>query len=262
MKSVHDFLAKKKAGEKITVVTCYDYTMAVLVAESDADCILVGDSAAMVIHGYDSTISATAEMMVMHTAAVRRGAPEAFIVADMPFLSHRMGKYEALRHAGELMRAGANAVKLEEAHGHTDVITHIVDSGIPVMGHLGLTPQSVNKFGGFRVQGKTPESAAGILEDAHKLEEAGCFSIVLECIPAGLGTKISNELSIPTIGIGAGNQTDGQVLVLYDLIGLTTNIRPRFVRQFSNAAESMKNAVNEYCRAVQDSSFPAEKESY
>ncbi|MBN1646725.1 MAG: 3-methyl-2-oxobutanoate hydroxymethyltransferase [Spirochaetales bacterium] len=262
MNSVHDFREKKKNGEKIAVLTCYDAAMAAILTQADVDCILVGDSAAMVIHGYGSTVAATQEMMVLHTAAVRRGAPGVFIVADMPFLAHRMGKYEAVRHAGELVQAGANAVKLEEAAGHTDAIEHIVESGIPVMGHLGLTPQSVNRFGGFKVQGKSKESASSIREDALRLERAGCFAIVLECIPAELGSEISKSLTIPTIGIGAGAGTDGQVLVLYDLLGLTTNIRPRFVRKFSDMAASLQDAVNSYCIEVKNSTFPAEKESY
>ncbi len=262
MKSVNDFQAFKESRKKITLMTCYDSAFAVIIAGSDIDAILVGDSVSMVVHGFESTVSADLEMMKLHTQAVRRGAPESFIIADMPFLAHRYGKYECLKAAGELIKAGANAVKLEGARGNLDVIAHIVESGIPVMGHLGLTPQSVNKFGGYKVQGKSDDSAKSIIEDASVLEKAGCFSMVLECIPAELAAEISRQLRIPTIGIGAGAQTDGQVLVLYDLLGLTVKIKPRFVRTFMDGSELVKKALDEYAEAVVNGGFPSEKESY
>lgn len=262
MKSVDQFLQKKENNEKISVITCYDFTNAAIVAKSDIDAVLVGDSLAMVIHGFESTLSATSEMMAMHTAAVRRGALEMFIIADLPFLAHRQGKYEAVRQAGMLMQAGANAVKLEGAAGNGEVVEHLVQSGIPVMGHLGLTPQSVNSFGGYKVQGKSNHAAEKMIEHAHELQNRGCFSIVLECIPSKLAAVISTQLAIPAIGIGAGAETDGQVLVIQDMLGLNTKMKPRFVRNFADGAELTKNALNDFHKAVTEKSFPLEKESY
>lgn len=257
-----DYIKYKNQNKKISVITCYDYWTAQLVEESDIDSILVGDSLAMISHGYNSTIPISVDIMALHTAAVRRGAPTKFIIADMPFLSHRKSLDSVLESVGKLMAAGANAVKIEGVKGHEETIRHIVDSGVPVMGHLGLTPQSFNSFGGFKVQGKTEEAVIQLIEDAKKLEELGCFSVVFECIPDSAGKRVSEALTIPTIGIGAGNDTDGQVLVLQDMLGVNTGYVPKFVRKFMDGAGLIKNALNEYNETVKSGEFPAKGESY
>jgi len=253
---------KKARNEKIVFCTCYDYTFAKIVETAGLDAILVGDSSAMVMHGYPDVIPATVPMLAAHTAAVARGAKNTFIVADMPFLSFRQGKYKAAEAAGALMRAGAQAVKIEGVEGHEDVIEFLVQSGIPVMGHIGLTPQSLNQLGGFKVQGKTIEAAARVTLNAQQLESLGCFSVVLECIPQGLGQTISEQLTIPTIGIGAGEHTDGQILVLQDLLGMNTGFKPKFLRTFLDGAALIQNALQEYKVAVQEGTFPNEAERY
>ena len=230
--TVPDFKRYKENSRPLSMVTSYDSWSAGIIQGSGIDCILVGDSLAMTMHGYDSTIPATVDLMALHTAAVRRGAPEAFLIGDMPFLSHRKGLEPAMTAAEQLMRAGANAIKLEGTRGHTEIIRHITESGVPVMGHIGLTPQSVHQMGGFKVQGKESDRAEQLESDALALEEAGCFALVLECVPRLLARRITEKLTIPTIGIGAGNGCDGQVLVLQDLLGLNTEFRPRFVRTF------------------------------
>lgn len=260
--TILDFKKYKNVNKAISMLTCYDSWSAAIIEESDIDCILVGDSLAMTMHGYDSTLPADADLMALHTAAVRRGAPNAFIVGDMPFLSYRKGLLPAMEAVEKIMRAGANAVKLEGYTGHGDIIRHIVDSGVPVMGHIGLTPQSVHQLGGYKVQGKSDDKARKLMEDAVALEEAGCFSVVLECVPASIGTDISHRLTIPTIGIGAGNGCDGQVLVLQDMLGLNNKFQPKFVRTFMKGFEGIKNALNEYDQSVKDRSFPSEEESY
>lgn len=257
-----DFRTYKEENRPISMVTSYDSWSAAVIEASDIDCILVGDSLAMTMHGHNSTIPASVDLMALHTAAVRRGAPEAFIIGDMPFLSFRKGLVPAMEAVEKLMQAGANAVKLEGYEGHGDIISHIVDSGVPVMGHIGLTPQSVNQLGGYKVQGKTDEKARELLDDAMALEEAGCFAIVLECVPAAIGKAISEKLTIPTIGIGAGSDCDGQVLVLQDMLGLNQKFQPKFVRTFMNGFETIKKALNEYDCTVKERSFPSEKESY
>ena len=260
--TVQDFIEKKSRGEAISMVTSYDSWSAALVARSAVDCILVGDSVAMTLHGHSSTLPVDTPAMALHTAAVRRGAPEAFVVADMAFLSYRGSIDATLDAVGALMRAGANAVKLEGASGNLETVARIVESGVPVMGHLGLTPQSVNAFGGFRVQARSPEAAARLKADALALQDAGCFSIVLEAVPAAVAEETSRALAIPAIGIGAGAGTDGQVLVLQDLLGLTADFRPKFVRRFLEGAELVVGALDAYHAAVADRSFPAEAETY
>ncbi|MBE7539182.1 MAG: 3-methyl-2-oxobutanoate hydroxymethyltransferase [Opitutaceae bacterium] len=260
MKSILDFNRARQEGRPIVMTTAYDAAMARIVAASEADAILVGDSAAMVVHGLPSTVHATLEMMVLHTAAVRRGAPDRVIVADMPFLTFRHGKTVATRAAGALMQAGATALKLEGVAGHEDVILHLVGSGIPVMGHLGLTPQSVNQIGGYRLQGRSEAEAARLLADARRLEELGAFSLVLECVPAALAADITGRLRIPTIGIGAGGGTSGQVLVLNDLLGLDAGFRPRFARRYLDGHGAVLAAINEYARDVRGARFPAREE--
>jgi 3-methyl-2-oxobutanoate hydroxymethyltransferase len=257
-----DFLRAKIEGRKLSMVTCYDYTFASLLSRSAIDGILVGDSAAMVMHGYPSTLSASVELMRLHTEAVVRGAAGKFIVVDMPFLSFRKGLPAALDSASVLMTAGAHAVKLEGVDGHEDVIQRMVTSGIPVMGHLGLQPQSVHAYGGFRVQGRSDDSARDIARQATVLEELGAFAIVLECVPANLAQEITSGLRIPTIGIGAGVGCDGQILVIQDLLGMTTDFRPKFARPFADGARSVLDALAAFDEAVKAGTFPTSEESY
>jgi 3-methyl-2-oxobutanoate hydroxymethyltransferase len=244
------------------MVTCYDYTFARLLARSAIDGILVGDSAAMVMHGHSSTLSASVETLRIHAEAVVRGAPEKFVVADMPFLSYRKGVPAAMDAAHALVTAGAQAVKLEGVDGHEDVIHRLVESGIPVMGHLGLQPQSVHSYGGFRVQGRGADSAREILRRSAVLEELGAFAIVLECVPAILATEITAARSIPTIGIGAGAGCDGQILVLQDLLGLNLDFRPKFVRPFIEGGRCVLSAIAQFDEAVKTGAFPAKEEAY
>jgi len=255
VKNILDFARAKREAQPIVVVTAYDALMARLVAASEVDAILVGDSAAMVVHGYPSTVHATITMMGTHTAAVRRGAP-----ATLPFLSVRQGRDGAVRDAGVLVQAGATAVKIEGVAGHEDIIAHLVQSGIPVMGHLGLTPQSVNQFGGHRLQGTSPEAAARARKEAEMLERLGAFALVLECVPAALATEISRERAIPVIGIGAGAGTDGQVLVLSDLLGLDPTFKPRFARRYMDGHEAVTGALNQFVHDVRAARFPAREE--
>jgi 3-methyl-2-oxobutanoate hydroxymethyltransferase len=260
--STRKFLDAKRSGVKLSMVTCYDYTFARLVSQTAVDAILVGDSLAMVVHGYSSTLSATIDLMRIHTEAVVRGAPEKFIVADLPFLSFRKGIGPALDAADVLMKAGAHAVKLEGVAGHEDVVSRLVESGIPVMGHLGMQPQLVRAYGGFQVQGREERVASEILQQAKQLETLGAFAIVLECIPAALAQKISAELQIPTIGIGAGAGCDGQVLVLHDLLGLNIDFQPKFVRRFVDGAATVQASLAKFDESVKTNSFPSVEESY
>lgn len=260
--NILDFKKMKAEGRKISMVTAYDYSLARLVEESHIDCVLVGDSVAMVMHGYPSTVHATVEMMAFHTQAVARGLKTKFLVGDMPFLSFRKGPETALACVEALMRAGAHAVKLEGVRGHEETVDRIVRSGAPVMGHIGLTPQSIHQLGGFRVQGKDEATARELLAQARKLEELGCFSIVLECVPASLASEITASLSIPTIGIGAGGDVDGQVLVLQDLLGMNIDFKPRFVRSFATGSLWIPDALNAFHAATQDRSFPSQQESF
>lgn len=260
MKTILDFARARQELRPIVMVTAYDALMARIVAASHADAILVGDSAAMVVHGFPSTVEATLEMMMLHTAAVRRGAPQRVLVADLPFGTYRRGKHVAAKAAGALLQAGANAVKLEGVRGHEEVITHLVSGGIPVMGHLGLTPQSVNQLGGYRVQGRTLDAAAKLRTDAQRLEELGAFALVLECIPAELAKTVTEERVIPTIGIGAGPDTAGQVLVLTDLLGFDANFFPRFARRYLDGHAAVLGALNAYAQDVREARFPAREE--
>jgi 3-methyl-2-oxobutanoate hydroxymethyltransferase len=262
MKSVLDFAQAKAAGRRISMIAAYDAWSAALIARSNVDAILVGDSAAMVLHGHPTTLTATVHMMALHTAAVARVAGDKLVIADLPFLSHRKGVTPAMRAVGALMTNGAQAVKLEGVDGHEDVIRHIIGSGVPVMGHLGLTPQAVHQLGGFRVQGKSADAAERLVSQARMLEELGCFAIVLECVPASLGACITSRLRIPTIGIGAGGGTDGQVLVLHDILGLSTGHTPRFVRRYFDGDRVLADALDRYDADVKDGRFPAREESY
>lgn len=259
---IKDFLQRKIKGEKISMVTCYDFWSARILNQSKVDVLLVGDSLSMVMYGHETTIPADIEMMALHTRAVNKGAPDKFIVADMPFLSTRKGTLAAMNGVEELMKAGAHAIKIEGQLGHQELISHIVESGVPVMGHLGLTPQSVHQLSGYSVQGKEEARAEEICTQAKKLEEAGCFSLVLECIPRDLTATIQKNLSIPVIGIGAGAEADGQVLVLHDLLGLNNGFQPKFLRRYAQGFEMISSAVNQFHQDVQSGQFPSEKESY
>jgi 3-methyl-2-oxobutanoate hydroxymethyltransferase len=260
--SVLDFPRMKAEHRRISMLTCYDYAHARILERSEVDMLLVGDSVAMVMHGHPSTLSATTEMMALHTAAVARGAPNKFLVTDMPFLSNRKGIAPALDCVDSLMKAGAHAVKIEGVQGHEDVIRTIVESGVPVMGHLGLTPQSVHQLGGFRVQGREEKQGEMLKNDARRLQELGCFALVLECVPSRIGREISAELAIPTIGIGAGAETDGQVLVLQDMLGMNPDFKPKFLRHYSAASTQIREAANRYHQDVLDGHFPSTEESY
>ncbi|MFZ3231235.1 MAG: 3-methyl-2-oxobutanoate hydroxymethyltransferase [Pseudobdellovibrio sp.] len=262
MNTILDFKKKKLAKEKITMVTCYDFAFAKIIAKTDVDCILVGDSLAQVVHGHSTTLKATSRLMALHTAAVVRGIGSKFVVADMPFLSTRKGLRYAMDCIDMIMKSGAHAIKIEGADGHLELIRHIVESGIPVMGHLGLTPQSIHQLGGPKVQGKKSEHAHKILEDAVALEKAGCFSIVLECIPATLAKEISEKLEIPTIGIGAGASTDGQVLVLQDMLGMNTEFSPKFLKKYLAGADLITTALNTYVTEVKENTFPSVANQY
>ena len=260
--NIHSFAKKKLEREKISMVTCYDHWSAKILNETDVDCLLVGDSLAVVMHGFDSTVHATIDMMEMHVAAVARGAKDKFIVADMPFLSCSKGVDQAMDAVHRLMNAGANAVKIEGDKHQIDIIEHIVDAGVPVMGHLGLMPQSIHNLGGHKVQAKDEEQANALVESAQRLQAVGCFSLVLECIPTKLGSCVSQRLDIPTIGIGAGPHTDGQVLVLHDLLGVNPNFTPKFLRRYADSFLMVRGAVNHFHSDVTDQSYPAPQESY
>ena len=262
MKTILDFGNKKIKKEKFSMVTCYDYGMAKIVAESNVDTILVGDSLAQVIHGFPNTLHATIEMMALHTAAVARAAGNKFIVADMPFMSTRKGLETAMNDVQKLMLAGAHAVKIENADGHAELIKHIVESGIPVMGHLGLTPQSIHQLGGPKIQGRTQMAAEKLMNDAFIMEQSGCFSLVLELIPAVLAGKVTEALKIPTIGIGAGVETDGQVLVLNDMLGMSPDFNPKFLKKFGQNHGHTLAALNQYASEVSTKAFPTPANGY
>lgn len=253
----------KREGRKISMLTAYDYSMAKLLDAAGVDCILVGDSLGMVMLGYENTLQVTMDDMVHHIKAVARGAKNAFIVADMPFLSYHMGPQEALKNAGRLIQEGcAQGVKLEGGAEVVDQVKALVRAQIPVMGHLGLTPQSVHAFGGFKVQGRDSEQAKKIIEDAKRLQEVGAFAIVLECIPEGLADLITDNLDIPTIGIGAGKGCDGQVLVIQDMLGMFPDFTPKFVKTYADIGSQIQSAVKEYCQQVREGSFPEKQHGF
>lgn len=256
MYPIFEFQKKKIMQEKISMITCYDFTSAKIIDKTNIDCVLIGDSVSMVMHGCCDTTGATMEMMALHTQAVARGIKNKFIITDLPFASYRKSLNKTISAMEILIRAGAHAVKLEGADGNLNHIRHAVESGIPVMGHLGLTPQHVNTLGGFKVQGKDEFSQNKLFNDAKLLEEAGCFSIVLECIPAELAKQITNSLTISTIGIGAGQHTDGQVLVMHDLLGLQTTIQPKFLKQYFNAESAFTDSINCFVSEVKAKQYP------
>lgn len=252
-----------KGQRKLSMLTAYDYTTARLMDACQIDALLVGDSLGMVMLGYADTLSVTMEDMIHHCAAVARGASRPLIVCDMPFMSYHLSPEQACANAGRLLKEGrAQAVKLEGGADFAEHIRLMVRASIPVMGHLGLTPQSINALGGFKVQGKAPEAAQKLLDDARALEAAGVFAIVLECVPAPLARLVSQRVSVPTIGIGAGPDCDGQVLVWQDMLGMVSGLSPKFVRHFAEGGEAMQQAFNAYAQAVQDGTFPAPEHCY
>ena len=263
MITVADFLKKKEKGEKIVILTAYDYLTARIVDSAGVDGILVGDSLAMVALGYPSTLQVSMEEMLHHTKAVVRGTKNALVIFDMPFLSYQTGKRDAVLNAGRALKeAGANAVKVEGGVEQAETIRAIVEAGIPVMGHVGLQPQSVNLYGGYRLRGKSEEERRRIIEDAKAVEEAGAFAIVLEKIPSELAKEITETLKIPTIGIGAGPHCDGQVLVFHDMVGLFRDFKPRFVKRYAELGEEAERAVKDFIREVKEGKFPDEEHSY
>ena len=261
--TVFTFREQKAKGEKISMLTAYDYSTAKLMDEPGINGILVGDSLGMVVLGYEDTLPVTMEDMIHHTAAVCRGAKNTLVVGDMPFMSYQVSVEEAVYNAGRLMKEGrCQAVKLEGAASVCPQIRAITTASIPVMAHIGLTPQSINAFGGFKVQGKSEEAAKKLLEDAKAVEEAGAFAVVLECVPAKLAELISKSISIPTIGIGAGAGCDGQILVYQDMLGLFSDFTPKFVKKYANVGEMMTQAFRDYIADVQEGSFPAPEHTF
>lgn len=261
--TVATFAAAKAKGEKLSMLTAYDYSTAKLEDESGINGILVGDSLGNVVLGYEDTVSVTMEDMIHHGAAVARGAKNALVVVDMPFMSYEVTVEEAVRNAGRLMKEGrAGAVKLEGGVRVAEQIRAIVKAGIPVMGHIGLTPQSINVFGGFKVQGKSEEAARALLADAKAVEEAGAFAVVIEAVPAALAQMITDAVSIPTIGIGAGAGCDGQILVYQDMLGMFSDFTPKFVKRYANVGEVMREAFANYAAEVASGAFPTVEHTY
>ena len=262
-KTILDFKKAKENNERISMLTAYDYSSAKLIDEAGVDSILIGDSLGMVSLGYEDTLSVTMEDMIHHTKAVTRGTKNALVVADLPFMSYQTSVYDAVYNAGRLIKEGrAHAVKLEGGVDMCDRIEAIVKSSIPVMAHIGLTPQSVNALGGFKVQGKDEKAAKALIEAAKAVEKAGAFAVVLECVPAKLAAIITKELSIPTIGIGAGAECDGQVLVYQDMIGMFSGFTPKFVKKYANIGDMMKEAFEEYDKEVKNGSFPSQEHTF
>jgi 3-methyl-2-oxobutanoate hydroxymethyltransferase len=261
--TIQSFKDAKREGRPISMLTAYDYTMACLLDEAGVDCLLVGDSLGMVMLGYENTLRVTMDEMIHHTKAVARGTRNAFVIGDMPFLSYHLNVEESVRNAGRFIQeGGAQAVKLEGGRDVVDKIRAIVRAQIPVLGHLGLTPQSVNAFGGFKVQGKDVQTARALVEDALRLQDAGVFGIVLECVPEGVARLISERLEIPTVGIGAGVGCDGQVLVIQDLLGMFRKLRPRFVKTYAEVGDTLVAAVKAYIDEVQKGTFPTAAHSF
>ena len=261
--TVPDISGRKNSGKKITALTAYDYSFSKLLDTTDLDIILVGDSLGMVSLGHENTLAVTLENMIDHTRAVKRGARRALVVGDMPFMSYQVSVEQAVTNAGRLIQeGGASTVKLEGGARMADRVQAIVQAGIPVMGHIGLTPQSVHQFGGYKVQGKNYLDSRQIRQDARDLQNAGIFAVVMECIPGELAEEITAELKIPTIGIGAGIKCDGQILVLHDLLGLNQNFVPKFVKQYAQLADSLKSAVSEYIQEVRTETFPEQEHTY
>ena len=261
--TILDFKRKKESDEKITMLTAYDYPMARIIDRAGVDAILVGDSVGMVMLGYSDTVSVTMDVMIHHTKAVRKGTERAFLIADMPFMSYQVSDEDAVRNAGRFVQeAGCEAVKLEGGKEITSRVKAIISAGIPVMGHIGLTPQSASKLGGYKVQGKDTDSAATLIEDATLLEKAGCFAVILECVPKELAEKITRKLRMPTIGIGAGSHCDGQVLVTYDAIGYFDKFVPKFVKKYTEVSKTIGEAISSFKRETESGAFPDDEHSF
>lgn len=261
--TVSTFGKAKIEGRKLSMITSYDYSTTKLIDDTEINGILVGDSLGMVCLGYENTLSVTMEDMIHHTKAVTRGAKNTLVVADMPFMSYQACVQDAVKNAGRLIKeGGAQVVKLEGGAAVCEQIRAIVNASIPVMAHIGLTPQSVNAFGGFKVQGKTEKAAKKLIEDAKKVEEAGAFAVVLECVPAKLAEIITKSINIPTIGIGCGTGCDGQILVYQDMLGMFSDFKPKFVKHYANVGEMMKVAFNEYAKEVQEGIFPSKEHTF
>ncbi|RKY41534.1 MAG: 3-methyl-2-oxobutanoate hydroxymethyltransferase [Candidatus Makaraimicrobium thalassicum] len=261
--TILDFKHKKENGGKITMLTAYDCPMARLIDSAGIDAVLVGDSVGMVVLGYDSTVRVTMEEMIHHCKAVRRGVTRAFLIGDMPFMSYQVSDEDAVRNAGRFVKeAGCEAVKVEGGREVSSRVSAIIDAGIPVLGHIGLTPQTASKLGGYRVQGRSAESAGRLIDDAAVLEKAGCFALVLECVPASLAGKITGNAGIPTIGIGAGRHCDGQVLVTHDIIGYFDKFIPKFVKQYAKISGTILEAVRDFKNETESGSFPGDEHSF
>jgi len=261
--TIQDFLKKKSEGKKITMLTAYDYPFAQIVDEAGIDAILVGDSLGMVVQGLDNTLPVTMDEMIYHTRIVARAVRNALVIGDMPFMSYQTGIEEAVRNAGRFLKeAGASAIKLEGGAEVAGQIRAMTRSEIPVMAHIGLTPQSIHRMGGFKVQGKTEEAATKLIEEAHIVEDAGAFSLLIEAVPMKLANRITKELSIPTIGIGAGPHCDGQVLVLHDVIGMFERFVPKFVKRYANLKDEALKAIMAYREEVEKGEFPSEEQSF
>jgi len=261
--NVLDLVAMKAAGRRIVMLTCYDAAFARLLEQADVDVLLVGDSLNQVLAGHETTLSATLDQMIYHAAAVRRGSPRALLFVDLPFLTYQVSVAEAIRNSGRVLQeTGAHGVKLEGGRPMAETVHALVERGIPVIGHLGLTPQSVHALGGYRVQGRDPTAGERLLIDARALEEAGACAIVLELLPADLARRISQELTIPTIGIGAGPGCDGQVLVLHDMLGLNEAFNPKFLKRYAQLGEAVRVAVREYAREVREGAYPGKEHSF
>lgn len=261
--NILEFKKMKEKEEKITMVTAYDYTGGVLSEQAGIDVILIGDSLGMTMLGYDSTVPVTMDDMIHHMRAVRRGAPGTMCIVDMPYMSYEISIEEAIRNGGRMMKEGAaDAVKIEGGKNRAKVVEALVNAGIPVMGHLGLTPQTADQLGGYKVQGREEETARQMIEDAKVLQDAGVFGIVLECVPAQLAQEITRQVTVPTIGIGAGVHCDGQVLVYHDLLGIYQRIRPKFVKQYANLGEEIRKALEQYGQEVKSGEFPGKEHSF
>lgn len=261
--TILDFRRKKESGEKITLLTAYDHPMAWLIDSAGIDAVLVGDSVGMVMLGYDSTVPVTMDEMIHHSKAARRGVKRAFLIGDMPFMSYQASDEEAVRNAGRFLKeAGCEAVKIEGGREVSSRVRAMTDAGIPVLGHIGLTPQSVSKLGGYRVQGTDTDSAERLIEDAAALEEAGCFALILECVPVRLAKKITSGLGIPTIGIGAGKHCDGQALVTHDVVGYFDRFTPKFVKRYAEVNRTMLEAIKAFKNEAESGAFPGDEHSF
>ena len=258
-----DFKRKKEAGEKITMLTAYDCVMARLIDSAGVDAVLVGDSVGMVVLGYDSTVSVTMDEMIHHSKAVRRGVERAFLIGDMPFMSYQASDEDAVKNAGRFAKeAGCEAIKMEGGAEVCPRVKAVLDAGIPVLGHIGLTPQSVNRIGGYKVQGRDPQAAKKLKEDAVLLEKAGCFALILECVPSELAADITGRLKIPTIGIGAGRRCDGQVLVTHDMVGYFDKFTPKFVKRYADINGQIRVAIESFKHDIESGAFPGDEHSF